>query len=63
MIKTKPSLILGCIVLGLLMMWVGSSIDLINSVKVLLLFGGTLLVMAACGYCGYQLYKVISNKF
>ncbi|WP_216846681.1 hypothetical protein [Mucilaginibacter sp. L196] len=63
MIKPNPSLILGSIVLGLLMIWAGSSFDFANSFKITLLFGGALLVMAACGYCGYQLYKIISGKF
>ena len=63
MIKPKPYLILCSIVLGLLMMWVGSAFNIINSIAIPLLFGGALLLMAACAYCGNQLYKIISGKF
>ena len=63
MIKPKPYLILSSIVLGLLMMWAGSVFNIINSIKISLLFGGAILLMAACAYCGHQLYKAISEKF
>jgi len=59
----KPFLILSGIVLGLIMMWAGSSFNLANSLRITLLFGGAFLAFAAFAYCGYQLYKIISDKF
>ena len=58
----KPFLILGSIIIGCLMMWIGSSSDLINSIRIPILFGGALLALAAFAYCGYLIYKIISNK-
>lgn len=61
-LSINPPIVLGSIVLGLFMMWLGSSFEFILWLRLVLLFGGTIILMCISGYCGYHLLRILKSK-
>lgn len=55
--EIKPPLVVGTLVLGALLFWIGCEMELIWLILV-----GFIPLFIAVSYCSYQLFKIFTNK-